>query len=103
MEEIKGILAEIIFYNEENGYLVGVLESDTEDQVIVGNMHSPRKGNTLSLSGKWTNHPSYGEQFSFESYSEEMPKTEEGIVHFLASGLIKGIGNFQLKLVLLLL
>ena len=36
LEEIEGILSEIIYQNEINSYIVGVLQTETEEITIVG-------------------------------------------------------------------
>ncbi len=46
----------------------------------------------LTLGGRWTTHPSYGDQFSAESFERRLPETARGIADYLGSGLIKGIG-----------
>ena len=95
MEEKTGILSDIIYHNESNGYTIAVIENEEvpEQFTAVGYLHNPDRGRTYRLTGKWKNHPTYGEQFAFESYVEEMPKTVEGIQNFLSSGLMKGVGK----------
>lgn len=46
----------------------------------------------LELVGKWVNHPKYGPQFEVETYMEVVPRTRDGIVGYLSSGAIPGIG-----------
>ncbi len=93
MEEKRGQLAEIIYQNEENGYLVGVFQTNENEMSIVGYMHSAvKKGGIYKLTGEWKTHASYGEQFYFNAYVEEMPESEEAIEYYLGSGVLKGIG-----------
>ncbi len=94
IEEIQIKIAEIIFHNDDNGYTVAVGENEETDLqcTIVGTLPSAIKGRSFVLRGKWKNHSSYGEQFAFSEYEEMLPKTSEGIIDFLASGVIKGIG-----------
>lgn len=92
MSEIKGVLSEIIFHNQENGYTVGVLETDEEYFTCVGSILEPRKGAAYRLTGGFKVHPEYGEQFAFTSWEEVMPEGTEEIRAFLASGVVKGIG-----------
>ena len=92
MEEKKGVLTEIIFHNEENGYTVGVFETDEEYFTCVGCIAEPRKGATYRLTGEFRVHPGYGEQFSFTACEEVMPEGTDEIRAFLASGAVKGIG-----------
>ena len=91
METIKGILTEIIFYNEENGYTIAEMETETELITVVGNLPSVKKGCSFLMRGSYKVHPKYGEQFAFEEAEEVMPSTTAGIESFLASGIIKGI------------
>lgn len=93
MEEKQGTVAELIFQNQENGYTIAVFETEEEQFTIVGTMPSCRKGAAYSIQGKWTTHPSYGEQFAVSRFEEVMPSTEAGIQEFLASGVLKGIGG----------
>ena len=92
MEEKKGVLTEIIFHNEENGYTVGVFETEEEYFTCVGCIAEPRKGATYRLTGEFRVHPGYGEQFSFTACEEVMPEGTDEIRAFLASGTVKGIG-----------
>lgn len=44
------------------------------------------------MQGHWSKNPKHGVQFEVESYNEVIIPTKEGIVTYLASGQIKGIG-----------
>lgn len=90
--EVQGILSEIIFRNEANGYIVAILETEQEPVTIVGYMPVVNQGESLSVTGKWTRHPIYGEQLEILSCRQVTPNTPEGIENYLASGVIKGIG-----------
>ena len=91
-EEKTGSISEIIFHNDENYYTIAVFETEDEQFVAVGSLAMPRKGRSYRLTGEWTTHPRYGEQFAFSSSEELEPSSEEGIAAFLCSGVIKGIG-----------
>lgn len=91
-QEIRVKLAEIIFQNEDNGYTVAVGETDDLQCTVVGTLPAAVKGRIFALRGKWKVHPTYGEQFAFTEYEEIMPETTDGIVDFLASGVLKGVG-----------
>ena len=92
IEEKQGLIAEIIFHNNENGYTVAVFETDIEAFTIVGNIPAASAGKSYIISGSFVEHPSYGEQFSVKGFQEVMPSTEAGIREFLSSGVMKGIG-----------
>ena len=89
---LHGTLDKIIYYNNENGYLIGVFQIGSEKKTAVGYLPNPREGDEYSITGSWTNHSKYGRQFAFESFEQHVPTSEFGIEQFLASGLIKGIG-----------
>ncbi len=89
---LHGSLDKIIYYNNENGYLIGVFQIGSEKKTAVGYLPNPREGDEYSITGSWTNHSKYGRQFAFESFEQHVPTSEFGIEQFLASGLIKGIG-----------
>ena len=95
------------FYNERSGYCVCVFLTE-DHSVPQGARHKHRAEETIAftavgmnlpqsdhleveLSGKWEK-TKYGLQFLVESYTELLPQTEDGIYHYLASGLIKGVG-----------
>ena len=42
-------------------------------------------------------HRDYGEQFKIETFEKIMPKTADGLINYLASGIIKGIGPATAK------
>ena len=45
------------------------------------------------LNGHWSKHPRHGLQFEVEGYEEVISHTKEGIIGYLASGQIKGVGR----------
>lgn len=98
MIQKKGRLADIIFHNDENGYTIAVIQTTGSDEepveefTAVGTLPGAKKGNTYILCGDYKVHSRYGEQFAFREYQETMPEGEEGIVDFLAAGVLKGIG-----------
>lgn len=90
--EIKGTVREIIFRNEENGYVVAEIDTGEEERVVVGYIPIINVGETMSFTGSITVHPIYGEQLQVISSKQIPPADLEGIIKYLASGLIKGIG-----------
>jgi len=92
LEEKKGIITDIIFHNEDNGYTIAIMETDQELFTVVGCLPNCIKGSSYQLTGTFKVHPTYGEQFAFTSFSEVLPTGKAGIEGFLASGVIKGVG-----------
>ena len=92
MEEIEGILTEIIYQNEVNSYLIGILETEQEEITVVGYLPFISKGDTLRVTGKFVEHKDYGEQFKIETFEKLMPQTLAALETYLANGNIKGVG-----------
>ena len=94
-DSVEGVLERITFYNEENGFLIGKLRrsGESEEVAVVGKAPKIQCGETLLLSGSWTNHPKHGRQFSFQKFESKLPASAYGIRKYLASGLIHGIGK----------
>ena len=92
MEEIEGVLTEVIYQNEVNSYLVGILETEEEQITVVGYLPFIRKGDSLKVVGKFVEHKEYGEQFKIETFEKLMPKTLGALETYLANGDIKGVG-----------
>ena len=97
MEEKEGILEEIIFQNEVNGYTIGIFETEEEQFTIVGYLPFISKGDSLKIYGKFVEHKDYGEQFKIETFEKLMPKTLGALEKYLASGNIKGVGPATAK------
>ena len=89
---VEGIVEDIIYRNEENGYTVCTLQTEEDDIACVGILPGVHPGENLQIVGTWKVHPTYGEQLQVETYEKSVPKTEHGIEKYLASGVIKGIG-----------
>ena len=44
------------------------------------------------MQGHWSKNPKHGIQFEVESYNEVIIPNKEGIISYLSSGQIKGVG-----------
>ena len=95
MQTIKATLEKIVYYNEENNYLVArcsFCEPQKGSFTIVGNLNNPTPGVVLEIQGEWSFHPKYGKQFKIQSYTRIPPTTPRGIEKYLGSGIIEKIG-----------
>jgi len=92
MPEVQGVVEDIIFKNEENGYVVAIIKDKDEKNTIVGYIPYLTEGQSLKLQGIWVKHPQFGDQFRVESYEELLPSSIVGIERYLSSGIISGIG-----------
>ena len=93
MEILQGIIGAVIFQNYDNGYAVLRLNCENGQTVtVVGTIPMPSVGERLMVTGKWSNHSSYGKQFEAEFLERLMPQTAHDILQYLSSRAIKGIG-----------
>ena len=97
MEELEGIVEEIIFRNDDNGYAVVSLRAGKEEQTVVGTLPFIKQGERVRVLGTYINHPTFGRQMKASSYETIIPTKAEEIERYLASGLIKGIGEMTAK------
>jgi exodeoxyribonuclease V alpha subunit len=95
MTTISGRLERITYQNEANQYTIAKLKTDTEDHLItvVGYLVGVRSGECLNLTGSWVTHPRYGPQFQFDTFEVALPVSLDGILNYLRSGVVKGIGR----------
>lgn len=94
---LTGTVEDVVFYNEDNGYIVVDLDCDGELVTVVGNLGDVREGESLTLLGEYINSPKYGRQFKAEVCERSLPNTESAVRKFLGSGVIAGIGPAMAK------
>ncbi len=96
---ITGSVERVTYHNEQNGYTVLRLQVHGygDPVTVTGNFSSISPGESLRLSGWWTSHPQYGDQFKAVDYTVVRPATIAGIQKYLGSGLIKGVGPVTAK------
>lgn len=91
---VEGTVDAVIFHNEENGYTVLLLavEGEEEPITVVGCIPCAAAGEGMTVTGVWTMHPVHGAQLTAESVERRLPRSQEDMVAYLSSGIIKGIG-----------
>ena len=89
---LEGTVENIVYRNDENGYTV--LEIIDGDNFItaVGVMPPVNSGDRVALTGMYTEHRSYGRQFSAKACEICRPTETADILRYLSSGAIKGVG-----------
>ena len=69
LEILQGAISAIVFQNHENGYTVLRLTcQDGQTVTVVGTIPLPILGERLMVTGRWSNHSSYGRQFEAEFF-----------------------------------
>ena len=93
LEILQGIIEAVVFQNYDNGYAVLRLGlEDRQTVTVVGTIPLPVVGERLMVTGKWSNHSSYGRQFEAEFLERLMPQSATEIITYLSGRVIKGIG-----------
>lgn len=95
--ELSGQLTEIIYQNEINSYLIGILENEEDTITIVGYMPFLIEGDYIKVIGNFITHKEYGKQFKVDTFEKVMPKTLDSLEKYLSNGTIKGIGPATAK------
>lgn len=102
MNYIKGKIKKIIFYNKENGFLVGLfrVKESTDVNVntnktitITGAFLDPSMDIPLILYGIYEKNDKWGMQYKVSSYTVEKPTSKEAVLDFLSSSFIEGCGE----------
>ncbi len=102
LETFEGTIKRITYYSDESGYTVLRLKPHKAlpGQVgrdglatVVGVFHNLREGADVRFSGAWVVHSEYGKQFKAEAVQEVVPESVEGLLRYLSSGVIRGIGK----------
>ncbi len=93
--ELRAEVSGVTFFNPENNYLIARVKATSEPGLttIVGTIPLVTPGEILHLRGSFIEHPKYGRQFQVQSFEQKLPATINGIRRYLASGMIKGIGE----------
>ncbi len=92
LEILQGAVAAVVYQNYDNGYSVLKLNCAGKTVTVVGIIPLPVVGERLMVTGKWSNHSSFGKQFEAEFLERMLPQTAAEIQGFLSSRAIKGIG-----------
>ena len=93
MENLYGMVEEIIYRKEETGYtIIDVASEDGELITVVGVLPDISAGEEVHFVGTWEQHPTFGRQFKAEVVERTMPSTAASMLKYLSSGAVKGIG-----------
>ncbi|MHB8600404.1 MAG: SF1B family DNA helicase RecD2 [Ktedonobacteraceae bacterium] len=106
MPNLEGSVESIVFRNEDNHYTVARFRPNDSGRLfrddlmtIVGMLPGIHVGELLSVDGEWEHDPKYGRQLHVASFVQRLPASKEGMMRYLSSGLIKGIGPKKAKLI----
>lgn len=99
MPRLEGSVESIVFRNEDSHYTVARFRPNDGGRLlrddlttIVGALPGVQVGELLSIEGEWEIDARYGRQLHVTSFVQRLPASPEGIIRYLSSGLIKGVG-----------
>lgn len=98
MEYFTGYIDQIIFQNEDTGYIVANFVCEDRSFFVRGIFPGATPYLEYSVGGVWSVHPKYGEQFEIQVVEFVQPTSREQIFSFLSSGVISGVGEATAKL-----
>ncbi|GAB6107644.1 SF1B family DNA helicase RecD2 [Fusibacter bizertensis] len=99
-ETYEGIVDDIIYYNEDNGYVIAIFDIFEDTICIKGSIPFLREGDRLRVTGTMEIHNFYGEQLNVTFAQHIKPTDEDEVYRYLASGIIKGIGDTTAGLII---
>ncbi len=104
MATLEGSVESIVFRNDETHYTVARFRPNDKGRLfrddlmtIVGQLPNVHVGELLSVEGEWQTDPRYGRQLAVTQFVQRLPHSAEGMIRYLSSGLIKGIGPAKAK------
>lgn len=94
LETLEGTV-ERIKYSTPDGYAVLELavEGERVHVIAVGQLAGVGEGERLRVEGAWFEHPRFGRQLKVADYRAQRPTSDEGLLRYLQSGVISGIGK----------
>ena len=82
VETIRGTVHRTYFASPK--FSAGVLLTETGESIRFRGAFCASEGELVTLVGRWKHDPKYGEQFSVDSLSYELPDSPEGLIQYLA-------------------
>jgi exodeoxyribonuclease V alpha subunit len=92
---LAGVIDRVLFERAETGYRVLRVRAPGEVHpvVVVGVLPPAEPGELIRAEGAWYNDKTWGRQFRACAVSIEAPASEAGLVAYLGSGRVKGVGE----------
>ena len=96
-EVLEGVVEDVLFRSDDGRFAVVRIAPDSgadlaPTMTAVGDLGHIAAGENVRMLGRWTQHAVYGARFQVLSFTPTIPSSEQGMVRYLGSGLIPGIG-----------
>jgi len=101
LTELTGTIERVIFKSPDTGFTVFALKVNAHETIIIKGMTGQlHQGSQVVVKGTWGMHPKFGKQLEAVECVAHLPTTRDGVLKYLSSGLIRGIGpSFAERLV----
>lgn len=106
-DTFNGTVEHVTYYNEDSGYAVIQVRPDKKMAAassgdnglvsVVGVMPELRAGEYAEFTGEWVEDPRYGLQVRVSTVRPIAPSSREGIIRYLSSGIVRGIGEVRAR------
>lgn len=92
---LRGLVERVTFHTEETGYCVLKVKPEPGGDLVTVIGRTPRvvPGEQIEASGEWVQNADFGRQLKAEEIKLSRPSSLDGLVRYLGSGLIAGIGK----------
>lgn len=92
-QTIKARVEKVRYRNDDNGFTILTVRTGREVLALKCNSATDiTEGVSLKAEGDFENDPKYGKEFIADNIEVELPTTARGIMRYLTSGFIEGIG-----------
>ena len=98
VQRLEGTVEHLIYENEGSGYTVFEMATTQEELVVVaGIIGEVNVGESVTVYGNFTSHPTYGDQFKAETCEISLPQDTQATLAYLSSGALPYIGPATAK------
>lgn len=93
-ETLTGVVERVTYHNDANGFIVLQVKPRGRRELVtvVGHAATLSAGEVVQAVGTWVVDRTHGRQFKADRLEARPPSTADGIVRYLGSGMVKGIG-----------
>lgn len=98
--KLSGTVERVVFHNPENGFVVARIRGVMGHAIVtvVGQVGALAPGEMVHCVGLWVENKQHGKQFKASEIQTTPPVSKEGLMHYLASGAVKGVGAHFAKI-----
>ena len=90
--KMEGVVENVIYHNEDNGYTVFEVNAGGDLQIATCVVPDINAGESVTLYGQFETHPVHGPQFKAISCESSMPQDVAATLAYLSSGALPYIG-----------